>query len=556
MSNNQIPLIPCPVLKPPRNLAIPIIPSAPILKGVPKLPKKKISLTQLKSVSPHSKIIEVLKFGNIYAAMKAKYLSGSEVMTWLRSVIKNSPKITPIEKIYTMPEILIRVYRAVCIHASEEVQLDSHDKHFLDDIFVDIRSYRQIYILTHLSRKFYGALDSILGCEAIRILQEKYSPLVANCSRFLETGKIGLTRYPLIFFINHQMIPKGEIIEKEILLNCVKHAVNEEYFEYIHKYILTQTYKNFILTKIIRRSTEIKKSAPNYWNAVTKKGFMSILTKLNLDLSQKAKVYQLYPELCPELSKLSPLGLKIMTLKSSFLRGYLLGFPIERYLPKDEELLKAATNLSKLGLKGYEVFLRLHNQRKIKNICQHPELPSGWYIPEVKVAPNLTPGDLSIMSSEIINVDKIKKNPFNDTNLSEVDKITDFSPFDRISVQSGNGFHFFTRSSFVYLLKTKKNPYNKQLLDPGTLVLLEDRIKRAKLMRLPECKTLFETLELFQSDQLTTPRGDQQITSARPSWLREDPLSIQNLAPVYFSTSSENTPLPVLVGSLMDALGI
>ena len=272
---------------------------------------------------------------------------------------------------------------------------------------------------------------------------------------------------------------------------------------------------------------------------MTKNGFQSILEKLNLNLAQKALFHQLYPELCPELSELSPLSLKVLSLESSFLRGYLLGFPIDRYLPKDVELLGAASNLSKLSLKGYSAFLRIHNQKRIKHICQNPGLPSGWHIPN-EIPKNLSSDNIHQIDSKITSLDQIKENPLNLANLSKVDQISDFSLFDIIVVQSGNGFHFFTRSSFEYLLKEKKNPYNKQPLDPGTLVLLEDRIKRANLMRLPECKTLLELLESLQSDQMTMPRTNQQITSARPTYQRRGSIPIQSLSPAHYSIASPN----------------
>ena len=570
-----------PILNPPINLLVPVVSSLQIPKKI-LVPKLVVNLekSSVKSgnVNPYSKIEDVLKFGNIYAALKSKYLSGFEVIGWLRCVIVNPSKIksSTISEHFMKTDVLIRVYRAICLHASEEVQLDegsssesfgsestpsqSVGKHFLSNITVDMSPYQQIYILTHLSRDFYGDLDSILGVEAIRILQGKYSQLVENYASFSDTAKTRLISYPLNFFMNHQTIPKSEIVEREIILNCIKHAIDAEYFEWIHKHILhlvaqVKSIKTILLTKIRNRSIEIERAAPNYWNQVAKKGFLSILAKLNLDLSQKASIYRLYPELCPELAGLSPLSLKIMNLKSSFLRGYLLGFPIDRYLPKETEILKAASNLSKLGLKGYGVFLRQHNQRKIKYICQNPELPSEWHIPD-KISNDSSTDDFTKICSKVINLDRIKENTLNDINLSKVDRISDFSPFDRIFVQSGNGFHFFTRSSFVFLLRSRKNPYNNQPLELGTLALLEGRIERAELMRLPESKTLIELLELLESGKLTIPFNDQQITSARPRLPIGLPISIQNLAPNYYSIVSGNTPVPEIIGDLMNAMGI
>ena len=566
MSNNPIPIIACPVLNPSVNPTIPVVSSkqklesAPIPKFIPS--KEKLSFSQKPGdIATNLKIENVLKFGNIYAALKAKYLTGVEVMVWLKSIIDDSHKPKTNVKISLVPypireiKSLIRVYRAICINSPEEAQLDNHGHHFLDNKSGDMSPYRQIYILTHLSQDFYGNLDSTLGIEAIKILQEKHSPLI---SEHTSSSPIGDSYH---FFKNHRAISKDES-KSALISDHIKCAINEEYFDWVYHFSWSQLLqanasrlrKKILLTEIKRRSIEIKKAVPDYWDHVTKKGFLPILEKLNLNLAQKVSFHQIYPELCPEISELSPLSLKILSLESSFLRGYLLGFPIDRYLPRDNELLTAALNLSKLGMMGYSAFLTIHNQKRIESICRNPGLPSGWHIPET------TPKDLSSnnihrIDLSIMKLDQIKENPLNTINLSKVDKIAEFSSFDRISVQSGNGFHFFTRSSFEYLLKTKKNPYNKQPLDPGTLVLLEDRIKRANLMRLPECKTLPELLVLVKSDKISMPQFDHLITSFRPILYQPRvQIPIQNLSPTYYSITSGNTPIPATLGNITDTV--
>ena len=221
-SNNSIPLVVRPILNPPINLLVPVVSNLQIPKKV-SIPKLVVNIekSSVKSgnINSYSKIEDVLKFGNIYAVLKSQYLSGAEVMGWLRMAIVNPSKTksTTIPEHFMKTDTLIRVYRAICLHASEEIQLDGDKKHFLSNITVNMSPYQQIYVLTHLSRDFYGDLDSILGVEAIRILQGKYSQLVENYASFSDTAKIRLTRYPLNFFMNHQTIPKGEIVGREII---------------------------------------------------------------------------------------------------------------------------------------------------------------------------------------------------------------------------------------------------------------------------------------------------------------------------------------------------
>lgn len=453
---------------------------------------KPVDKKQDGSIFPGSgwgKLDEILKYGNINAALKSKYITGREIMNWLWSGAQPGCNT-------------LHLYWAVCARCDEKDQLNNQGKHFLE--VRKEESFQQIYILTHRSREYYGNLASILGLQAIKILQGKNSSLV---SEYIRSSKSRLGVNSTMILFRNRFIRSDSKINAGNLLICIKTAVNTDYFSWIEEHIELvgrQTEKELLLTEIIRRSKTIKSSAPGYWKNVAKDGFLPIMRVLALNLSEKVLSYDLYPELCPDLSKLSKLALKILSLTSSFQKGYLLGFPIDRYLPIDDELLKAALHLTNLGPERYCRLLELHNNKTVQRICQDPGLPSSWQVPQdihLATSPNqfdLDPG--------IIDQDYKKMEPSNRADLSLTDQICDFSPFDIVGVQSGTTFHFFSRGEFPSLIQTKRNPYNRQSLDPGILVTLKDRINRAKLMNLPKSATLLQLITRFKKGEITMTR--------------------------------------------------
>lgn len=451
-----------------------------------KIPTRN-SITKIIPLDPSpivAKFNRLIKIGGMYAAIKYKYLTGSEVITWIKSI-----KPT---------QMTVSAYRAVCLFCPEEVQLESDKTHFLNS-GSELDSYQQIYILTHLSRDFYPDLISILGKQAINILRRKYSPWVEN---YTPQGVFKLLKNCDLatIFRDDLQIPKNFPSTDPSFSLYLDQAIEFDRFDWLTKHLLSDKNKfskSRLIGKIQDRSMKVKQFLPEYWEQVVKPGHLSILTKLDLNLFDKAKLHSILPELCPELDKLTGLGLKILSLQSKFLVGYLLGFPVDQYIPTEQEILLAALNLSKMGLKEYCQHFNRQNRERIKGICSNPGLPSEWGL-------------------EYPKVNNDREAPANEFNLSKADSIYDFSSFDLVHLQTGPIFHFFTRCEFQHLLDKMKNPYNSQSLPICVASLISEKINLAKSHQLPICLRLIDTLTSFESDQIKIPHQPPQITSPRP----------------------------------------
>ncbi len=498
----------------------------------PDLPH--IQESELGSLSPISVLGQILLWGNIYSAMKfssnnSSYITGIEVINWLQEMDVTS--------------LTVSIYRAICIHCEENVQFlggTTPEHHFLS--YCSAPVYKQIYILTHNQKPIPPEIAPLLALELINVHQGQFHSLLFNYQPGRSNGLFQERKFTE-FFADHLELNGRFRINKEYMSTCISKAIAYEHIDWIRNILdqIIPDHQSTVVTEIKKHSNRIVKRAPSYWRLVTKPLLQSILIELKPDLSEKLELLNLYPEIYVDLANLSQLARRCLAQSSNFVNGYLLGFPIHRYLPQDNELVKAARRLDHLGKDSYCEWVALHNKAEFSAICSHPGLPSHWDDFEIEVKSESTASANSSILSNLTSAatvtttlnstPRIRTNsgaiPSNERDFTLVDSIYDFSLYDIVLTQCGTKFNAFSRVEFDQILREKQNGYNQQQLDPGTISTLNDRQTRAKIMNLPVPKRLIELLTDLENNELQFPTTSSQSTGELSTWNRENaPLSV------------------------------
>ena len=242
-----------------------------------------------------------------------------------------------------------------------------------------------------------------------------------------------------------------------------------------------------VAKQLLQRVTFLQKHAPQYYSQAAYKSYYDVamaLHKEKLLINLKQSELQLFDTyftniVDQQLLSYDALCYGVASLTTD-IAGYILGFPIQCFIPNEEQIHTALVLLKAKGLQEYCAH--------IKPSIAPSYLPTGIHATE----------DFTYSNSE----DVIGEN------------IDDYTPFDIVAFRNGKHIYRFTRMEFARLAETKKNHWTNEWLPPSILCTIKARIATARELGLPNCRTMKEHLQrvqdgtFFQSDDAkpaTTP---------------------------------------------------
>lgn len=240
---------------------------------------------------------------------------------------------------------------------------------------------------------------------------------------------------------------------------------------------------------ILARVAGLQKSAPIYYAEIAYKLYHGVVAKLhkdkllsNLSREQLVTFNTFFPNVIdPRILAYSE-GAYLIALLGNDVAGYVLGFPIHEFIPDEDQINTALTQLTQMGREPY---------------AQHISAYA------LKLQVPLTPF------------------PFPDATFKNeedvmMEEITHYSPFDVVSFRSGNHIFRFTRCEFAQMVEKKKNPWTNEWLPPSVLATVQARHSIAKELGLPPCRTVLEMLERAEGGKLFQPDEETQQAQVNP----------------------------------------
>jgi hypothetical protein len=241
-------------------------------------------------------------------------------------------------------------------------------------------------------------------------------------------------------------------------LNLNDKLMNEYYIrtDWFEKYVAI---KNFSYIQFFNRCQYLQKNAPLYFEKFKFK-FQSIMNHIKLYELEKfdKKFLLLINDIFPDcfskhLSTCEEKYIKLC-IYPIHIRAYILGFPIERYIPSKEEVDEKIELLMKLGIDEY---VKGCNRKSLNNL----------YV-----------SDENIANPE----DTLCEDPMN------------YYAIDRYDLLQNNKIYRFTRKEFEKLLEDKKNFWNHCTLPEHAIATITVRLNMTDTMELPECDTAVNLL--------------------------------------------------------------
>lgn len=394
-----------------------------------------------------SRIEEVIKYGSLYVAFAKNYISPTSVLEWLAT-----------KDVTT--ETLI-AYIAVCSKIHPDNQYLADGCHFI--------AKKPIYC--------YIALEAQLNIEIMDDNIKSDNPIIAHLIESLEDIKTNsLLKQTLLLLIYGK--GTSQFI-KTNLQQCfaarnfsyVKNVTADEINGALLKsdWLQHVRYNTTLAKDIINRVKELSKVAPSYLSIV-KDDYYKVAQKLYKEkklfsLTQYELV--IFNELFPSI--VNPVFLTLDTLSSKIallgnnIAGYLLGFPIQSFIPNDEQIITILSKLNKTTLQEHITMIKKYN-------------PSS-YMPVLPFEYKITHANTT------------------DVIMEEIDN---YLPFDIIAYIDGLYLYRFTRVEFKQIIESRKNPWTNDWLPESVLSTIKTRYEVANTLCLPECKTineLFDSLE-------------------------------------------------------------
>lgn len=190
---------------------------------------------------------------------------------------------------------------------------------------------------------------------------------------------------------------------------------------------------------------------------------------------------------------------------SNDLAGYFLGFPIQWWIPSDEQIANA-----------------------IGRLCANEE----QYLASVREY---------VRTTHATTFGTNNPRRANETNVL-MDDIDDYAPFDIVVYQNGDHIYRFTREEFSTILESKKNPWSNEFLPPSILATMSERHSVAKQLGLPKCRPLKEILSDDESVLEGAERED--APAAYPiTQISHQIFEIRFQNPPYDSDDSSDSPV-------------
>jgi len=412
---------------------------------------------------------ETIIHGSVYDALIADFITIEDVLKYLLLHENDKPTISA-----------IMAYRMICKITKNQIV---NGKHFITQ--TEREEYIIIYYLSYQST-FIDALEESEKLKFMGKYQKKLPKLfsINDFSKFyfiicdLFSDKIYINDDDLLLVIGcrseNYLLKHGDQICKkyEKLLSC----------DYVSP-LYIDAYENYD-DLLISRCNYLKIYTPLYWESVAKNLYYELFSYFhNLEdqripknkLEIYSKIFE--NEYHKRLLEKSDL---IYNLESYIkpLQAYLLGFPIDTYMPSDETLKKSIQKLEDEGIENY---------------CEYVSKNNSKY--------------LSDFSDKIFNNDSKIGNE-QDTLL---ENICGYNTFDVIKFYIDNHIYYFTRPEFPNIVNIEKNHWTNQKLPMSILHKAIYKISVSYHYNLPECSTLKEMLikvennTLYNQNQNTNP---------------------------------------------------
>ena len=260
--------------------------------------------------------------------------------------------------------------------------------------------------------------------------------------------------------------------------NIGKVVVENDAFEYFDAQRST-----IMLGQLIARCTYLKGKTSAYWEKVAPDYKRYIEKRLggssrSLSRTSLRELHGVFPTLVDErLLTFSELAFLIYFMDPLH-RAYVLGYPIQYGLPLEIEIMQALNRLSELGIEKYIAELVEYNRERLKL-----RLPG------------------------VFNTTALE--PEKDTDVMEM-CVYEYNPFDTIAYNDNGHYYIFTRPEFASLLKSKKHLYTQTILPANIVLDIQQRMKFATEMRLPEPRTVTDFLSQIEEKTLKTEQPSNE----------------------------------------------
>ncbi len=224
---------------------------------------------------------------------------------------------------------------------------------------------------------------------------------------------------------------------------------------------------------ILKQIERLCDKALIYYDCVAKASYRKLVSELNkegllkdLDMDELLALNIYFPNIIDDrYLSYAPLSYTIATLKPK-IAGYLLGYPVQNFVPSFNQIHDSLALLEDLGIQGYANHIKAY----VKN------------------------------TGIITSPNGVSKTAYANDQDVWVEDIDGYTPFDIIAYQNGEFVYRFTRGEFEGLLKTKKNPWTNERLPSAIVKQLEIRLEMAESF--PPCRPLLEQLNRVSEDTL------------------------------------------------------
>ena len=410
------------------------------------------------------KVRQTVKHGSVYEALIKDFIKVEDVLNYLLNVDINCKTMV--------------AYRAVCSFRVDQIVSNNPNPIYNDKPFITITEsdeYVGIYNLTICKDgEIYGRNDKE-RIEIARKCQRVWPKLMVMT---LFSTNIHLicdsTHLDLRFRTEDKWLVVAARSKKIIrklynkLLVFADIWLDNDYLEPLNSLKYSSYEQTFL-----NRCHRLKKKAPLYWDNVAEYLYQEIVTK-NIDINRPklsrdmlVNYMDLFPSLFSEdLLNMSELSYNLSQL-TPIVRAYVLGFPIQEYVPSDDTLEKSIKMLEEMGPDKYCDMVIEQNK---KLFSDHSGLITTFN-------PNITVGNEEDVYTENIH---------------------NYSPFDIIKVYIDTHVYYFTRPEFPNISKTKKNIWTNKKLPMTVLATINSRIEAMMVCNLPPSaplKTLLERTE-------------------------------------------------------------
>lgn len=392
--------------------------------------------------------------GYLYHVLKYKYVEDEEVLSYIFKFYKTKRNVY----------LLYINYRQFCI-----LKRDQHMKEF-DKPFYDVMEEDQTfkYIYDSSINPFANISEYKInsGClQEIKIICDIYdSKEFDNSNIKLSLACRSNSIIPMYFNPN---------------VYWFKEIVNTLNFDLIRHVKFESIEKN-----LIRLSEEVYDKFPDLWEKVIKKVLFNYIKSYfcveNKNLKDLKIYNKLFPELVPDdIVKQDPVVYKFSKLSQEN-KSYILGFPIHKFIPDNDQIEKAFQKLRKDGIDKYVEHIRKYN--------------------EVYLEQNKSFMDIFINFPE----DNDKKEELmlcNEKNTLS-DSVMDYNLFDIVTYYISNKhYYIYNGPEFEWIHKNKKCPWNNTTIPQDIFNEINYRETLRLLYKLIPSKTLKELLtDLFNEN--------------------------------------------------------